>query len=148
MVLADSANGPENLMRSANYQGIIKNVYNNCKSGPGGCKIISWQGGADTLIPWGDSVDYYRDAATTFGGGTTNFGTPQSTSGGSGLQSWWRYYHAPGVGHCGGGVGASPVAVTLPDGQVQPFDDLVKWVETGVPPQSAGDSTNLGILAT
>jgi hypothetical protein len=64
------------------------------------------------------------------------------------MQSWWRYYHAPGVGHCGGGVGANPVSVTLFDGNSQAFDDLVKWVETGIPPQSAGDSTKLGILAT
>jgi hypothetical protein len=52
------------------------------------------------------------------------------------------------VGHCGGGVGASPLAVTLPDGNSQIFDDLVKWVENGIVPQSAGDSTHEGILAT
>lgn len=28
------------------------------------------------------------------------------------------------------------------------FDDLVKWVDQGIPPQSAGDATHEGILAT
>jgi hypothetical protein len=130
-----SDNGPEPYLASANYQGIIDNVFNGPKHG----KIIMWQGAADPLVFWQDGLQYYRYVATLFGGGTTDF---------AGLSSWYRYYHAPGVGHCGGGVGASPLAVTLPDGNSQIFDDLVKWVENGVVPQSAGDSTNIGILAT
>lgn len=43
------------------------------------------------------------------------------------LQSWFRYYHAPGVGHCGGGEGPAPVDV---------FGDLVNWVENGKAPDS------------
>ncbi len=121
--------------------GAIANVYKGCKNGIGGCKIIMYQGGADQLIRFTDSVDFYRQIATTFGNGTTAFGAPQSSGGGSGLQSWLRYYHAPGVGHCGGGVGALPSSTQF---QL----DLEKWVETGVPPQSAGDATNLGILAS
>jgi hypothetical protein len=134
-VLADSPGGPEDLAKTSDYQGVINNVYNGPKHG----KIITWQGGADNFIYWQDSIEYYREIATTFGHGTTDF---------AGLQSWFRYYHAPGVGHCSGGVGASPVSPTLPDAQTQIFDDLVKWAETGVPPQSAGDSTHMGILAT
>jgi hypothetical protein len=127
--------GPENLMRSADYDGIIENVFRGPKRG----KIITWQGTVDNLIFWQDSVEYYRNVATAFGRGKTDF---------DGMQSWFRYYHAPGVDHCGGGVGASPVAPTLPDGQSQIFDDLVNWVERGIEPQSAGDSTHKGILAT
>ena len=126
--------GPETIMRSADYAGIVRNVYGSPKRG----KIIMWQGGADNLIFWYDSIEYYRNVATTFGNGNTDF---------QGTQSWFRYYHAPGVGHCGGGVGASPLSVTLPSGQTQIFTDLVNWVENGIVPQSAGDSTHEGILA-
>ena len=45
-------------------------------------------------------------------------------------------------------MGANPITVTLHDGNSQAFDDLVNWVENGTPPQSAGNSTKLGILAT
>lgn len=129
--------GPEPLLASANYQGIINNIYNGPKHG----KIIMWQGWADPLVPPQDGLQYYRYVATQFGGatGSNYFG---------GLWSWFRYYHAPGVGHCGGGVGADPTATKTPDGQGQLFDDLVNWVENGVVPQSAGDSTHDGILAT
>src|SRR5262249_55944494 len=64
----------------------------------------------------------------------------------AGLSSWFRYYRAPGVGHCGGGVGANPIGLTS-SGNPQIFDDLVNWVENGVVPQSAGDATHTGILA-
>jgi hypothetical protein len=103
-----------------------------------GGKIIMWQGAQDQLIRWRDSIDYYRRAATFMGGGETNFAA---------LQSWFRYYHAPGVGHCGGVVGPSPTTL-LPNGNTQIFDDLVKWVEQGIPPSSAGPTSNGGILAT
>ena len=65
----------------------------------------------------------------------------------AGLQSWFRYYHAPGVAHCGGGVGPQPTT-TLPNKNTQLFDDLVKSVENGTPPSSAGPNTHGGILAT
>jgi hypothetical protein len=103
-----------------------------------GGKIIMWQGGADQLIRWRDSVDYYRLVATRYGNATANF---------AGLQSWFRYYHAPGVQHCGGGVGPNPTNV-LANGNTQVFDDLVKWVEQGIPPSSAGPTTNGGMLVT
>jgi feruloyl esterase len=130
------------------YEGILKNFYEKCKNGRGKCKLITWQGSYDQFIFPVDSIETYRDVATLYGHGKTDFGHPTSDGKGTGLQAWWRYYHAPGVGHCGGNIGASPVSPTLQDGQVQVFDDLVKWVETGVPPQSAGDSTKLGILGT
>jgi hypothetical protein len=134
-LLSDRPGGPGIFLVDNNFQGIIDHVHRGRKHG----KMIMWQGSADPLVPWQDSVHYYRAVATTFGNGTTDF---------EGLKAWFRYYHAPGVGHCGGGVGASPLAVTLPDGNSQIFDDLVKWVEDGIVPQSAGDSTHEGILAT
>jgi hypothetical protein len=83
-----------------------------------GAKIIMWQGTADPAIRWRHSLDYYRRVATYFGKGKADFAA---------LQPWFRYYHAPGVGHCGGGEGPAPVAV---------FDDLVSWVENGKAPDS------------
>jgi hypothetical protein len=134
-LLSDGPGGPGNFFVGNNYQAVIDHVHHGPKQG----KVIMWQGSADALVPWQDSIHFYRAMATTFGNGRTDF---------DGLSSWYRYYHASGVGHCGGGVGASPIAVTLPDGNSQIFDDLVKWVENGVVPQSAGDSTHKGILAT
>jgi hypothetical protein len=134
-LLSDGPGGPGNFMVNNDYQAIIDRVHNGPKHG----KIIMWQGTADPQVPWQDSIHFYRAMATTFGEGKTDF---------AGLSTWYRYYHAPGVGHCGGGVGASPVTVTLPNGNSQIFDDLVKWVENGVIPQSAGDSTHSGILST
>jgi hypothetical protein len=131
----DTPPGPGVLLENDDYQGIIDNVYNGPKHG----KIIHWNGVNDTNVWFQSMLHYYRAAATTFGNGTTDY---------TGLQSFWRYYHAPGVGHCGGGIGASPLLALGPDGNPQMFDDLVNWVENGVPPQSAGDSTHAGILAT
>jgi hypothetical protein len=122
-----------------NWSGLISNFYANCKNGPGNCKFVTWHGGMDTNIQWQQSLYQIRSIATAWGHGTADF---------TGLGSWLRSYHAPGVAHCGNGVGASPVAVTLPDGQTQVFDDMVSWVETGLPPHSAGDATHAGILAT
>ncbi len=123
-----------------NYMGIVnvQSIATNHNAGPKQPKIIMWNGGADNLIMTGDSIDIYRRVATAWGNGTADF---------AGLSSWFRYYHAPGVGHCGGGVGANPTTV-LPDGNQQLLEDLENWVENGVVPQSAGDSTHVGILAT
>ena len=134
LVLADRPGGAGDLIQGADFESLIDNIYHGPKHG----KMIMWQGAADQQIFWQNSVEAYREIATLFGHGRTDF---------DGLQSWFRYYHAPGVGHCGGGVGASPATV-LPDGQTQIFDDLVKWVENDVVPQSAGNSTHRGILAT
>jgi hypothetical protein len=83
-----------------------------------GTKIIMWQGTSDPAIRWTHSLDYYRRVATYFGKGKADFDA---------LQPWFRYYHAPGVGHCGGGEGPSPVNI---------FDNLVSWVEDNKAPDS------------
>jgi feruloyl esterase len=83
-----------------------------------GGKIIMWQGASDQLIRWRDSIDYYTRVAVRYGHGEADFRH---------LQSWFRYYHAPGVAHCGGGTGPQPVNL---------FGALVNWVENGVAPDS------------
>ena len=83
-----------------------------------GVKIIPLHGTQDGAIRWRHDVDYYRRAATYFGKGQANI---------DGLRSWYRLFPMPGVGHCSGGTGPSPV---------DPFLALVKWVEQSTPPDS------------
>ena len=86
-----------------------------------GAKVLMWHGGADPLIPWRQSVHYYREAIAAFGGeGHQERGIAK-------LRPWFRFFLAPGVGHCGGGVGPQPQAL---------FNVVVDWVEKGVAPDS------------
>jgi hypothetical protein len=66
-----------------------------------GGKLIMWQGLADQLIFTGDSINYYNHALAANGG-------IQST------ESFFRYFLAPGVGHCGA-PGAGSIAPDQPD---------------------------------
>src|SRR2546426_1392757 len=79
-----------------------------------GAKILMWHGGADQLIPWRQSVHYYDKAAFRYKGYEN-------------LSSWFRFFLAPGVTHCGGGAGPQPQNL---------FDVMVNWVETGTAPAS------------
>jgi Tannase and feruloyl esterase len=115
------------------YQGIVDQHFRGKH-----VKIIHWSGGNDTNVWFPAQVRFYRATATALGDGHADY---------AGLSAWYRYYHAPGVGHCGGDVGASPTLTIAPDGQAQMFTDLVNWVEEGIEPQSAGDPTHKGILA-
>jgi len=133
--LNQSASGPGQYWQNDDYQAIIDHVFKGPKHG----KIIHWSGANDQNVFMPAQIRFYRATATAFGHGEADY---------RGLSSWYRYYHAPGVGHCGGNVGASPTLTNGPDGQAQMFTDLVNWVERGVEPQSAGDSTHKGILAT
>lgn len=80
----------------------------------GGAKILMWHGETDQLIPWRQSVHYYREAAQRFGGFSK-------------LDDWFRFYVAPGVNHCSGGTGPQPQNL---------FGVLVDWVESGAVPDS------------
>ena len=82
----------------------------------GGKKILMWQGEADQLIQTDNSLYYYEQVARHYGGGAFDFHD---------LQSWFRYFRAPGVAHCGGGNGPQPVGL---------FDAMVNWVENGIAP--------------
>jgi len=81
-----------------------------------GKKILMWHGTTDQLITDQNSVDYYVRVAARYGKGTPDFGA---------LQPWIRYFRAPGVSHCGGGVGPQPQNL---------FNIMVNWVENGVAP--------------
>jgi hypothetical protein len=79
-----------------------------------GGKLIMWQGLADQLIFTGDSINYYNQALAANGG-------IQDT------QSFFRYFLAPGVGHCGT-PGAGSIA------PANPMQQVINWVENGQAP--------------
>jgi feruloyl esterase len=76
-----------------------------------GGKLISWHGTADELIPYKGSVDYYKHVLEK---------DPDATD-------YYRFFEAPGVGHCKGGPGWFPGGA---------FDALVHWVEKGEAPDT------------
>jgi hypothetical protein len=79
-----------------------------------GGKILMWHGLADQLIPFQQNIYYYNEVVDNYGGP-------------AGVSDWYRFFLAPGVTHCGGGVGPQPQNL---------FDEMVKWRETGVAPDS------------
>ena len=91
-----------------------------------GVKILMWHGETDQLIPWRQSVHYYREAAQRFDGFDK-------------LKSWYRFFLAPGVNHCGAGAGPQPQAL---------FDTMVNWVETGKAPAMITAANSSGGVAT
>ena len=78
-----------------------------------GGKALLWHGAADFGVPVQGTLDYVERVQRLLG--------PDRTHG------FLRLFVAPGVGHCGGGVGPQPV------GQ---FEALVDWVEHGHAPES------------
>lgn len=76
-----------------------------------GGKMITWHGMADQLIFFNGTVDYYERVLAL---------DPKAGE-------YYRFYTAPGVGHCHGGDGAVPT---------DPLAQLVKWVEHGDAPET------------
>ena len=79
-----------------------------------GGKLILWHGLADQLIYPQGTMDYYKRVQQQMGGA-------DKTS------AFARLFLAPGVGHCGGGVGPQP------GGQL---DAMVHWVEDNKAPEA------------
>ncbi|PNS20829.1 Ribosome-recycling factor, mitochondrial [Sphaceloma murrayae] len=77
----------------------------------GGGKMITWHGLADELIPPEGSTNYYERVKAKD----------------ADVEDYYRYFRAPGVGHCRGGVGPVPT---------RELDQLVQWVEGGVAPET------------
>ena len=79
-----------------------------------GGKILMWHGLADQLIPFEQNIYYYNKVVDNYNG--LDNVTP-----------WFRFFLAPGVTHCGGGVGPQPQNL---------FNTMVNWVENGIAPDS------------
>ncbi len=92
-----------------------------------GGKVLTWHGLADPLIMPAGTAAYYEAVTNAMGGGY------QQT------QQFFRHFEAPGVGHCGGGVGPQPQDL---------FQTVVDWVEQGDAPQTLLASKDLGNGAT
>jgi feruloyl esterase len=79
-----------------------------------GGKIVMYTGWADPVVPPADTVQYYEDVVKVTGGLAAT-------------QKFFRFFPAPGMGHCGGGTGPNS------------FDALTaleQWVEHDVAPES------------
>jgi hypothetical protein len=77
-----------------------------------GGKILMWHGLADPLIAFQSNIYFYSKVLDAYGG-------PGSTA------DWYRFFLAPGVGHCGGGAGPQPQNL---------FETMVAWAEGGPAP--------------
>lgn len=79
-----------------------------------GGKIVMWHGQVDPLIYPGGSIDYYERVRGEMGGADAT-------------AAFFRFYLAPGVGHCAGGPGPQPT------GQL---GAVIRWVEEGAAPDT------------
>jgi feruloyl esterase len=59
-----------------------------------GAKILMYHGGADPLIPHRQSIHYYNETLDRFGGLDA-------------VKPWFRFFVAPGMGHCAAASGRS-----------------------------------------
>jgi feruloyl esterase len=94
-----------------------------------GGKLIFFQGWADPIVPVGQTVNFYKDLMSKFGG-------EEKT------KEFARLFMVPGMGHCGFGTGPNRFD-SAAFGGVQPpaldpqhdiFTALSHWVEDGVAP--------------
>ncbi|KAK6209813.1 hypothetical protein QIS74_11397 [Colletotrichum tabaci] len=92
-----------------------------------GGKMVTFHGLADNIIPPGGTEDYYNAVADV---------DPE-------VRDFYRYFEAPGLGHCFGGASGSPTGL---------FQQLRNWVENGTAPEktpikiAVGDTTHDRIL--
>ncbi|KAJ4387812.1 hypothetical protein N0V93_008415 [Gnomoniopsis smithogilvyi] len=79
-----------------------------------GGKLLTWHGLYDNMIFPSGTLDYHQRVINTLGGANN-------------VDSFYRVFEAPGVGHCGNGVGPVPL---------NPINSLVDWVERGIAPET------------
>lgn len=84
-----------------------------------GGKILTWHGTNDELIPYQSSIQYREHVEAEMGGAKE-------------VNDFYRLFLAPGVEHCGRGVGPVPI---------DPLARLVEWVENSEPPEKLDAET-------
>jgi len=84
-----------------------------------GLKIMHYKGTHDNLILFRKDLAYYREVATYFGNGATDY---------PGLQSWYRFFLVPGMGH---------------EQNAQWLPDLINWVENGNAPTTLTKTSSM-----
>jgi hypothetical protein len=97
-----------------------------------GGKLLTFVGGNDQLIMPRGVINYYRQMAARY-----DVGQGKKVPDFEGLQSFYRLFRAPGVGHCGGGAGPQPQNL---------FGALVNWVENGAAPDQILAQTTSGTV--
>jgi feruloyl esterase len=93
-----------------------------------GGKIIGYQGWTDDAVPPDGTLRYYDQVTERMGGVEQ-------------VQTFYRLFMAPGMDHCGGGIGPSAIGGAY--GQAAPVRDaehdvtaaLARWVEHGQAPE-------------
>jgi len=96
-----------------------------------GGKLLTFVGMNDPLIMPRGVINYYREMAVRYG----RHNEPDFKR----LQSFYRLFRGPGVGHCAGGAGAQPQDL---------FNTLVNWVEKGEAPKTILAKGGAGAPAT
>ena len=100
-----------------------------------GGKIIQYHGWGDAAIPAPSSIEYY-ETVRTFLSTYPDARTPGAPP----AEDFYRLFLVPGMGHCGGGSGASSFgnggggAATSRDPERDIFTALERWVEQDVAP--------------
>ncbi|KAA8626470.1 tannase [Pyrenophora tritici-repentis] len=84
-----------------------------------GAKLLSWHGISDPIIPYQNTIRYRQRVERDMGGTKA-------------VDDYFRLFLAPGVGHCGLGVGPVPI---------DPLESLKDWVEKGEPPETLTSET-------
>jgi hypothetical protein len=111
-----------------------------------GGKLLQYHGWSDAAIPAQNSINYYHAVADTMGGIDA-------------IKPFYRLFMAPGMQHCGGGLGPSAVGGVF--GMPAPSHDaghnvvaaLADWVENGKAPEAIvatsyrDDDPSKGIVA-
>ncbi|HEY2863416.1 MAG TPA: tannase/feruloyl esterase family alpha/beta hydrolase [Casimicrobiaceae bacterium] len=99
-----------------------------------GGKMLTFVGGNDQFIYPRGVLNYYRLMAS-------RYQAPDDQTGFQGVQSFYRLFHAPGVGHCGAPVFTLGTVGPWPTNGAD-FQALINWVENGVAPsQVLGNGT-------
>jgi hypothetical protein len=78
-----------------------------------GTKLLTWHGMSDPAIPYQNTVEYRKKVESIMGGAHA-------------VDQFYRLFLAPGVEHCGGGIGPVPK---------DPLGMLVDWVEHDEAPE-------------
>jgi feruloyl esterase len=98
-----------------------------------GGKLIQYHGWGDAAIAPMISIQYYervREFMTRFPDARTDASKP--------VDDFYRLFMAPGMGHCGGGIGPNSFGngvSTSTDPENNVFAALERWVEKGVAPE-------------
>jgi hypothetical protein len=87
-----------------------------------GGKLLTWHGQDDAVVHVQGTIQYYRNVIARMGGLEQ-------------VQSFYKLYLVPGIGHSSGNGTANPDANPPTVGAMKFYDLMVDWVEKGVAPE-------------